>query len=92
MTRRSLPAEALRLALIVRGWSESDLAREAGLNRGTVRHALNPERPLQLATESRILGAISRTPADPERLAALEEVSGETLAQKVDRSLREWRR
>lgn len=90
MSRRSLPAEALRLALIVRGWTEADLAREAALNPSTVRNALDPERPLLMTTETKILGAISRTKADPERVAALVEVA-ETLAQRVDRAVREWR-
>src|SRR5207237_423534 len=75
LMKRSIPADRLRLALLARGWSLSDLAREAGVHVDTITRALEAGASLSVQTESKIAGALGRHPVDEDASAGLREVT-----------------
>ncbi|HUZ01465.1 MAG TPA: hypothetical protein VMU89_14035 [Thermomicrobiaceae bacterium] len=72
--KRSIPAAALRRAMVARNWTATDLAREAGVDADTVTRALDDSRGLLRQTETKILSAIGQHPPDPDVVAAIREL------------------
>lgn len=73
---RVMSAQEVRRSMVARGWSSSDLAREAEVGFATVAKALDPDAALTPRSESKIVKAFGRHPVDPEAIAGLREAEG----------------